>query len=77
MCIRDRNEINIELPNDLESKFQIEIFNQIGQQVYSGSSISNIKETIRVDNFENGLYVIQINFEEKYAPLAQRIVIAK
>ncbi len=72
-----QNEINIELPNDLDSKFQIEIFNQIGQQVYHGSSMNNIKETIRLDNLENGLYVIQINFEEKYAPLAQRIVIAK
>ncbi len=71
------NEVNIELPNDLESTYQIQIFNQIGQQVYVGPTQNNIKTSIDLNKFENGLYIVQIDFEDKYAPLSQRLVIAK
>ena len=72
-----QEELNIELPNDLEVNYIIEIFDQIGQLVYAGSYQSNVKNTININGLANGLYITKISFDEKYSPISHRIVIAK
>ncbi len=72
-----QNELNIELPSDLGTDHIVEIFNQVGQLVYSGISNSNIKSSINLSGLSNGLYITKISFQEKYSPISHRIVIAK
>lgn len=72
-----QDELNIELPNDLATNHIIEIFNQVGQLVYSGASNSDIKSSINLSGLSNGLYITKISFDEKYSPISHRIVIAK
>lgn len=72
-----QDELNIELPNDLATEHTVEIFNQVGQLVYSGASSSNIKSTINLNGLTNGFYFTKISFKEKYNPISHRILIAK
>ncbi len=72
-----QDELNIELPNDLAMEHRVEIFNQVGLLVYAGNSNSDIKSTVNVSDFSNGLYITKISFEETYAPITHRVVIAK
>ena len=72
-----QDQLNIELPNDLETDHKVEIFNQVGQLVYSGKSNADIKSTINLSALSNGLYITKISFEKKYSPISHRIVIAK
>ena len=69
-------ELNFKFGNDLNSDYTIEVYNQIGQQMFSSQKFSNQTAQINLGSMNNGLYLVKINFDENYHAITRRIVIA-
>jgi len=69
-------ELNFKFGNDLNSDYTIEVYNQIGQQMYSSQRFNNQTASINLGGMNNGMYLVKINFEENHHAITRRIVIA-
>lgn len=55
--------VYIQLDSDINKKFGYKIYNHLGKLILSGQISSGIKQSIEIHNFEQGLYIIEIQNE--------------
>lgn len=55
--------VYIQLDSDVYKKFSYRIYNNLGKPMVTGQITSGIKNSIEVQNFEQGLYIIEVQNE--------------
>lgn len=70
-------ELNVIIPAEIGASYTIELYNQIGQLMYTSQSFNDPRAQINVSGMTNGMYLAKINFDEEYQTISKRIVVAK
>jgi len=68
--------VNFQLGRDLNTAYQVEVYNQLGQLFYTSQTFHEADKQLDLSHLEDGLYLVKINFEENYQPLTKRIVMS-
>ena len=55
--------VYIQLDSDVYKKFSYRIYNNLGKLMLTGQITSGIKNSIEIQNFEQGLYIIEVQNE--------------
>ena len=71
-----KGELNFQFSDDLNSEYNIEVFNQLGQLIHSSQQFNDTTAQIYLDNMDQGLYLVKVNFAENYQPITKRVVIS-
>jgi len=69
--------INIRIPAETSSEYMVEMYNQIGQQVFSSQLFNTLDIQVDITGMSNGIYFTKVIFKDTYASITQRIVVAK
>ena len=71
-----QGELNFQFGNDLNSDYNIEVFNQLGQLIYSSQQFNTNTAQLYLDKMDQGLYLVKVNFADNYQPITKRVVIS-